>query len=240
MYVYRGKFSWFNYASNEGVTFIFPYGVGLNEPVFAVWEWTVDANGASKTTNTISGKVTAVDSSSGITVFKNPDQHYFYTGSLSSDLSSLTLTMKNSIGETSSPFTLSLHYKDPAPLVYVGKFNWESYAVNETITFIVPPEGNFNTGDNVCVYWEWTVDSTGAQKVNQSYAVNMTVTSVGADGSKGLHIPLDYYLFDGSVTAAKDSMTLTMSNPGGETSAPITLTLQSLNVSVLLTLVCND
>ena len=239
MYVYRGKFSWFNYASNEGISFIFPHGVGLNEPAFAVWEWTVDSNGVSKATSTRSGKVAAVDSSGGITVFRNPDQYYYFTGSLSSDLSSLTLTMKNPAGDTSSPFTLSVHYKDPAPLVYVGKLNWFNYAVNETITVVVPPPGNFNTGDIACVYWQWTVDSTGAQKVNQSHAVNMTVTSVGADGSRGLRIPLDYYLFNGSVTAEKNTMTLTMSNPSGETSAPITLALQFLNVSVLLMLVCN-
>ena len=48
MFIYNGKFNWLNYASNETITFVFPAGFALNDPVSAFWQWTVDAQGNKK------------------------------------------------------------------------------------------------------------------------------------------------------------------------------------------------
>lgn len=133
--------------------------------------------------------------------------------------------MSNPSGATSVPFTLSLSHTDPVPLVYVGKLDWFNYAVNEMITIVVPSPGSYNTGDTVCVYWQWTVDATGAKKKNRDFVGPMEVLSTAGDGSETLRIPVEYYTFDGVVSAGKETLTMTMSNPNGEKSKPVTFSL---------------
>ena len=43
MFIYNGKFTWLNYASNETITVVFPAGFALNDPVSAYWQWSTDA-----------------------------------------------------------------------------------------------------------------------------------------------------------------------------------------------------
>ena len=48
MHIYYGKFAWFYYALNENIIMVFPSGFALHDPVYACWQWTVDAQGREK------------------------------------------------------------------------------------------------------------------------------------------------------------------------------------------------
>ena len=77
------------------------------------------------------------------------------------------------------------HPRDPLLLrlsmrVYRGVLNLSKYAVNESLTLIVP--GTFDIGQPILAYWQWTEDRDGRLKVpcNQSY----TITSARYVGGK--------------------------------------------------------
>ena len=43
MFIYNGKFDWDTVpAANETITFVFPAGFSLNDPVSAYWQWSKD------------------------------------------------------------------------------------------------------------------------------------------------------------------------------------------------------
>ncbi|KAM5542423.1 hypothetical protein V8D89_003882 [Ganoderma adspersum] len=46
--MFNGKLNWFQYASNETITVVFPTGFALNDPVSAHWQWTADGNDSKK------------------------------------------------------------------------------------------------------------------------------------------------------------------------------------------------
>ncbi len=48
MFIYNGKFNWFNYASNETITIVFPAGFALNDPVSGYWQWSTEDSGNKK------------------------------------------------------------------------------------------------------------------------------------------------------------------------------------------------
>ena len=230
MYVFRGKFNFERYAVNEGITFVFPSGVGPNEEVHALWQWTVNEQGAAKGNVTYSGVVSHVDSTTGaITLFTHPDQYYNFSGTLSADLSSIDLTLHAVNGGKSEPFKVTLNHADPAPLVYTGKLNWLKYALNQMITFVVPSASHYNTGDSALLYWQWDEDAEGVKKGNVSLKGNIEVTEVGPNGVKKFVIATSYYSFQGTVSGDRKELKLTMSNPGGATSNTIDFVPQFLD-----------
>lgn len=227
MYVYRGKFDWFEYAVNEAITIVFPTNLILGELVSAFWQWTIDDEGTEKVNvsyNGIIDSVTLAEKKIGFFY----DQYYNFDGTVADDSKSLTLVMRNPSGMQSAPFTLQLVYSEPAfvpsCLVYTGKLDWLTYAQNEMITLVVPSP-SFTDGNTVCVYWEWTVDTAGHEKANRDLVAPMEISSESEDGVKQLVIAEDYYRFDGEVNGNRDVVTLTMSNPDGAKSNLITLRL---------------
>ncbi|KAF8535974.1 hypothetical protein BDD12DRAFT_891290 [Trichophaea hybrida] len=94
------------------------------------------------------------------------------------------------------------------------------------ITIVVP--SSLSQGERICAYWQWTVDSTGAEKPNYN-AVGFVDSSAGA-GKITFHAE-KYYSFDGEMTNAGDKMTLTMKNAKGHRSKPFNLVLSSSNFS---------
>ncbi len=227
MYVYRGKFDWFEYAVNEAITVVFPTDLILGELVSAFWQWTKDSQGTQKvntSSNGIIDSVTVAEKKIGFFY----DQYYKFDGTVADDSKSLTLVMRKTSGEKSTPFTLQLVYSEPAfvpnCLVYTGKLDWFYYAKNEMITLVVPSP-SFSDGNTVCVYWEWTVTSTGLKKANHDWVAPMKISSKTEDGVKQLVIASSYYRFDGEVNGNRDVVTLTMSKPSGEKSNLITLRL---------------
>ncbi|KAM5542425.1 hypothetical protein V8D89_003884 [Ganoderma adspersum] len=93
--------------------------------------------------------------------------------------------------------------------IYNGKFNWLNYASDETITVVFP--ACFALNDPVSAYWQWSVDAEGNKK--PSVATSGAVQST----------------FDASVAADYKTLTLTMRNPGGNTSEPFDLLAMHIN-----------
>lgn len=106
--------------------------------------------------------------------------------------------------------------------IYVGKLNWFGYAENECITIVFP--AGFALKDPVCTRWQWTVDSNDNKKSNNTEGA--FISSVTKTNSEyRLRIQFNYYAFEGTVSNNFKSLSLTMSNPQGET-ASFSLLLQ--------------
>lgn len=229
MYVYRGKLNWDGYAVNEALTIILPSNIDLGELVCVYWQWTTDDAGAQKKNESVVAtinRVTRTDDEKSIRFFQ--DRDYRFDAVLGPDMETLDVTMSNNVGDNSSTI-LQLGYSDntsiPMYHVYVGKLNWYWYAVDEMITVAVL--STFDKGDPVCVYWQWTVHSTGTKKGNADIhgAIDDAVET-GA-GKKIGFLYNNYYKFDGEVDEDGETMVLTMRNPNGDKSGPITLQLSS-------------
>ena len=240
MFIFNGKFDWSNNALNETITFVFPAGFALNDPVSAYWQWSVDAEGNSKSNVTqvsytvptnlqtklmkrpspggqsgIIGGVTK--GANDYTVHVSYD-HYSFDVALAADSKSIDIIMRNPSGEHAGPFKLSAVRIDaarvPSTVVYTGKLNWLSYAKDEMITLVVP--GGVSEGAFFGLYHQWTVDAGGNKKAN--HAVNGAFQDVKADlaGHVTATFRASYYTYDFIFDGQRGSLTL--SNPSGHKS----------------------
>lgn len=169
MKVYRGKLNWLNYAVNETCTFVFPKGFAVGDPVYAAWEWTKDASGRPKVEKFVEGCVNMDSVVNGKrTIRFHEGNYYHFDATISSDEKSIVMTMfKDS--ERAQPTTLDLAMTSgkSALVLYIGRYTEHPYADNEMIMVIGSP--NLNYGSSIGVFWEWTKDFGGVEKVPQNY-----------------------------------------------------------------------
>lgn len=231
-YVYRGKLNWPNinegFAFGESFIVILPTTLDPGQLVCAYWQWTEDTQGATKRNMDI---VRAIDNSestaSGTAFWFSNKTHYRLDATLALDKEELLTTLSDRSGNKSESTTLLLKHsvsglsQDTKWLVYVGKLNWYHYAVDEILIIVVP--STFSYKDPICAYWQWSVDATGAQKSCADVQGVINIATLKGFKKRIGFFYDEYYKFDGEVARDQESITLTMSNPAGEKSKPITL-----------------
>jgi hypothetical protein len=221
MRVYRGKLNWYNYAVNESCTFVFPGSFDVGQPVYALWQWTKDAAGTAKGNVFLEGHVNADSVVDGKRkILFHYENYYHFDAVIGSDEKSISLTMwKDANGkiEKANPTTLdlALHNKDTSKfLIYIGKYTEAPYADNEMITVIGSPSIYY--GNPIGVFWQWTKDAQGAEKVMQTYTGTVTSFHQANDGIKLEFIkPENYYKFDMRVDNQFQKMKLRIANDPG-------------------------
>lgn len=230
MRIYRGKLNWDNQAINEALTIILPSNIDIGELVCAYWQWTTDPKKPESLLGTINRVTTTANNEKNIRFFHG--QPYRFDAVLGPDAETLDITMSNTSGDNTST-TVHLSYSDSSPAsedsslyhVYVGTLNWYWYAVDEMVTVVVL--SSFKQGDQVCVYWQWTVNANGVLKVNADSLGVIDTAEVTETGRRIGFLYDAYYKFDGDVSEDGDTMSLTMRNANGDKSDPITLRLSS-------------
>ncbi|KAL1689438.1 hypothetical protein GGG16DRAFT_126442 [Schizophyllum commune] len=220
MYVYNGKLDWYDYAKNECITLVFPAGFALKDPVCAYWQWTADAKGVEKSNTYQLGAISSVTKTADEYRVAFSFEYYSFEVVVAPDLKSVTATMRNPAGDTSSALTLQAQLSDacrvPTTEVFIGKLNWFSYAVNEMVTLVVP--GGIADGAVVGLYYQWTIDAAGKRKGN--VCVNSHFREVSSsDGKTKATFGDGYYTYDITVASGSKTLTINMRNPSGNSVA---------------------
>jgi hypothetical protein len=218
MYVYRGRLDWLNHAENETLTIIFPGTFDLQQPVYAIWQWTTDTKGGAKTPCLCEGVINRVSETTDAnkrTIRFHEAQYYTFDGHVSlPDQNTLTVTMHKEHGKIKSrAIVLHLSYSSPDPAscrIYIGKLNYAKNAVDETMLVLVP--NALEVDQPVCIYWQWTKDSWGARKREEDYR---GVIDVAKKTGMGMELQFffrndTYYKFIGEVDSMGEAMTLKM------------------------------
>ncbi|KAI1791068.1 hypothetical protein LXA43DRAFT_451172 [Ganoderma leucocontextum] len=219
MFIYNGKFNWFNYASNETITIVFPAGFALNDPVSAYWQWTVDGKGNKKPSVANSGVVQSITKASdGSSRFLFSFGYYSFSATVTADFKTLTVEMRNPKGDASGPFDLGVTHINvtniPSTVVYTGRLEWYSYAKDEMTTLVVPygvAEGNF-----FGLYHQWTVNAQGVEKANAPINGVFQDVKIEADGRITAKFSASYYTYTFTFGGKEGSFVL--SNPKGDKS----------------------
>lgn len=121
---------------------------------------------------------------------------------------------------------------DPAPRIYIGKLsNWAPYSVDQLLLVVIPG-GIVGEGNEICAFWQWTVDGAGKKKSNVD-ATSLSMTNVMNVANRALfNFTPGYYTFRAILnlkeTAGQQHLTLTMTNPSNESTGPLALELQDL------------
>jgi hypothetical protein len=107
-------------------------------------------------------------------------------------------------------------------LIYQGKLNHLSYAINENIIIVLPR--GLRQGEDACAFWQWTVDGAGNKQANHHYEEHIDSVSKAADGSWNVTMfSTQFYTFTGKMSADGTTLTLKLAH-GTEQSELITLT----------------
>jgi len=219
MYTYTGKLNWFEYASNECVTIVFPAGFALNDPVCAYWQWTMDASGQEKSNTSQKGIINSVTKTSSEYHILFAFEYYSFDGIVAHDFSSLKVTMTNPQGEldASGAVNLELRYSDavrvPSTVVYTGKLDWLEHAKGEMITLVIPAQVANNAP--VGLYHQWTVDGAGRAKGNHLVDAKFRSVTTSSKGDVTGKFDDGYYTFDVTVKNSGRELVLKMTNPSG-------------------------
>ena len=109
--IFVGKFTWYDYAKDCMVTFIFPKGLKENCPTLAYWQWDVDNSGNHSIVQHHGSIFTIKDSY--IRFFCPEGNYYYFDGKIivGGETASMDLRMNNPSGESSSEFKVTLNYK---------------------------------------------------------------------------------------------------------------------------------
>lgn len=210
MRCYRGTINWFSYAVNESCVFAFPGTFDVGQPVYCLWQWTVDATGAKKPNVFLQGHINTSSVVDGkLNIDFHEENYYKFQAVINADHEAMTVTMRNPKGDKSKPMALSSVYNDPKSLskffIYTGKLNYSTNATNEMISVIMSPTMAY--GDKIGVFWQWTKDWQGHEKVAQTYVG--TITSFNQT-AKGITLEFisdeDYYKFRMTVDSTKEKM----------------------------------
>jgi hypothetical protein len=102
-------------------------------------------------------------------------------------------------------------------MVYIGKFNWLSYADNEMVTLVLPTE--MQDGSPVGLYYQWTKDANGVSNAN--HPVNSTFRSVTKLQNGDVRGTFDdsFYTWEVTVLRGGESATISMRNPSGSSTS---------------------
>ncbi|PIL37640.1 hypothetical protein GSI_01334 [Ganoderma sinense ZZ0214-1] len=218
MFIYNGKFNWFQGAQNETITLVFPAGFALNDPVSAYWQWTNDAIVNKKASVSSSGVINShTVTADGYDRIHFSFGYYTFDVTLTADFKTLTMTIRSQ-ATTSGPFDLAVTHINPANIrsttVYTGSLEWFSYAKGEMTTLVVPygvTEGAF-----FGLYHQWTVNAEGVEKANARINGAFQNVEYHADGSTTAVYKANYYTYTFTFNGKAGSFVL--SNPKGEKS----------------------
>ncbi|THC93978.1 hypothetical protein EYZ11_006555 [Aspergillus tanneri] len=82
--------------------------------------------------------------------------------------------------------------------LYLGRLNYEKYAVNELISVIFPGEVALN-GEPAIAIWEWTTDAEGEQKSLSMRMGKIDSVRAASPGKTEIEFLKDsYYWFKGT------------------------------------------
>ncbi|EUC55297.1 hypothetical protein RSOL_108030 [Rhizoctonia solani AG-3 Rhs1AP] len=216
MYVYVGKLNWFDYAKNECITIVFPAGFALKDPVCAYWQWTVDGQGTEKANSSQLGLITSVTKTTTTYYIKFPFDYYAFSGTVSPDSTSLSLTMSNPGGDTKD-LTLSRKLGDMLGVlttsVYIGKLNWFDYSKDEMVTLVIPVKAQDKP---VIMSHQWTRDGAGTEKANHTVVGTLDVQDDSSKDSFHATFNDGYYKYELTITEASNQLVLKMTNPSND------------------------
>ncbi|KAI0852512.1 hypothetical protein F5Y00DRAFT_273118 [Daldinia vernicosa] len=227
MHIYVGKLDWYEYATDECITIVFPAGFALKDPACAYWQWSTSFTGVSKENCIQNGSIIGVTSTTKEYGVRFESSYYSFQGYVTADFKSLSLTMTDPDGKH-APVELSLQYSDtmriPSTSVFTGKLDWLTYSVNEMATLIIP--GEVANDQPVILSRQWTVDHNGTPKGND--VLNTVMRAVGVDdkGNVKAEFGDGYYTFNFTILKSDGSMSLGMTKSDGyvDPSAPYRLT----------------
>ncbi|KAL1705500.1 hypothetical protein EV121DRAFT_279627 [Schizophyllum commune] len=210
MHVYNGKITWLQRAENECITFVFPAGLALKDPVCAYWQW---SDTAKTNVHQVSSEQYLADLPSCFRQHGTIDRvrktateykitisltDFLFDAQFTADFKSMTIKMYTATdATTSSTLTLqrytSLLTTVPSTKVYTGKFDWWIHAVNEMMTLVLP--NGISNGAPVGLYFQFTVNNQNRPKTQ--YCVNSTFYDVQASaGQIKASFDGSYYKFD--------------------------------------------
>ncbi|KAI5892649.1 uncharacterized protein SCHCODRAFT_02668077 [Schizophyllum commune H4-8] len=207
MYVYCGKITWLQQAENECITFVFPAGLALKDPVCAYWQWSDQA----KTNNHQYGTINTVDKTDVAYKISFVCTDYLFDAEFTSNLRSMTIKMYTASQPVPSVSTLTLYTTSltlvPSTKVYTGKFNWWTHATNEMMTLVLP--NGISAGAPVGLYFQFTVNWKNLPKT--LYCVNSTFHTVQISaGQIKASFNSAYYMFDAIIYPGTKNAKVTM------------------------------
>ncbi|KAI1432440.1 hypothetical protein GGR50DRAFT_598786 [Xylaria sp. CBS 124048] len=242
--IYRGKMEWEGYASKEEFTVILPYGTcRLGDPIHLYWQWTKVDSGDTKVNVLARTTITGITLSTvdGEIKFSCVHGNYYSFDITSKNYgSSLSIYMSNPAGYTSKEMVLNkfspsrvltagdytLNPERPRTRIYAGKLNWYQYAVNELFIVILPD--GFGDGYPASAHWQWTVTGSGDKQINCDANDQQRYTSDDKDENHFYFMQGGYYTLSCVADEDASTLTVTMSNPKGESQGSTTLQLQEL------------
>lgn len=202
-------------------------GFREHEDVCAYWHWTVDDAGVSKRQEHYEGHINSlVEAESGGSDIRMFAHHYYFLfGNVSAYGTTMTLTMQNRDGGSSTGVPVSksatIHMElvyDSDPnltepcYVYTGTLNFSpphfsDEAVNELITIAVP--NDFKYQRLIIALWQWS----NSAKTNFVYIDDVNETETGSTAI--LCFQNDVYPMSGAVASDRSTMTLTIAATDG-------------------------
>ncbi|KAL1719056.1 hypothetical protein EV715DRAFT_273063 [Schizophyllum commune] len=194
MHVYNGKITWLQRAENECITFVFPAGLALKDPVCAYWQWSDTAKTNVHQYGTID-RVRKTATEYKITISLTD---FLFDAQFTADFKSTTIKMYTATDATTSSTSTLQRYTSllttvPSTKVYTGKFDWWIHAVNEMMTLVLP--NGISNGAPVGLYFQFTVNNQNRPKTQ--YCVNSTFYDVQASaGQIKASFDGSYYKFD--------------------------------------------
>lgn len=109
-------------------------------------------------------------------------------------------------------------------LIYRGKLDWFSYAVNEGFTMVPPEEWGY--GGTIYCYWQWTELDDGSKKVNNPQTSTINGVSVADSGATTFSWTFGgYYTLQTTISdldtkyEVGSKLTIATSNPQNDTSS---------------------
>ncbi|KAI5828750.1 hypothetical protein K523DRAFT_373430 [Schizophyllum commune Tattone D] len=207
MYVYCGKITWLQQAENECITFVFPAGLALKDPVCAYWQWSDQA----KTNNHQYGNINTVTKFGVEYKISFALTDYLFDAEFTPDLQSMTIRMYTAAQTEPSVSTLRLYTTAlslvPSTKVYTGKFSWWIHATNEMMTLVLP--NGISAGAPVGLYFQFTVNWKNLPKT--LYCVNSTFhTMQTSAGQIKASFNSAYYMFDAIIYPGTKNAKVTM------------------------------
>ncbi|KAF9523631.1 hypothetical protein CPB83DRAFT_898579 [Crepidotus variabilis] len=227
MYIYRGKFNWEDYASNEPFTIVFPSDFDLGEDVFASWMFRnkdqLILTGSIDSVTPVKNKIGLFASSTYWIDITFPDSDpgkktlianvYHSFKDIDTYPQATTLQLVYQITDEFELRSNSL-VAFPFSRIYYGTLTTANNdATNELFVLVIPH--TVLADEPLCAYWMWTTDKTNVD-VTGSISTVTGLTIAYTDGS-------------GNYSIAGD-------DPGAVSPMDITLTYSSATTSISLTL----
>lgn len=98
--------------------------------------------------------------------------------------------------------------------IYTGKLEWSRYGVDELLV-VVLPNGPVRLNDTVYLSSQWTVDSKGLKKQKWFSAQTVQKVTKAENGDDSFYLNSGWYAYDVQSQNGYQSISITMSNPGG-------------------------